>query len=309
MAEIFSYNNLLDKTNQKRGSYWTGKRADDLYALNQGYQNEITALNTTGQQQSQLDFYGDQRRKKIGNKAQLWAFNRYKGKNLKTTAENLNDPTKLWGVNNPDNASKWWNTSSSSTFKPTPKFNPVDVSKLSEADQLLFKAGTAPKGMKIVDGALVTKNADWSLSKGLGNFGNKLAGSQYSQAVTGLSGLATGVGVVGAATKYLADDKDPTTYTGNEAAGDAMSWGSTAFQVAMMIPGAGPILAIPAAITAALISTSAGKKSATKAKERKDALKKQYDDKMLAFQRGQRKMNTIQGTQPLSYNWWNTKYS
>jgi len=309
MAEIFSYNNLLDKTNQKRGTYWNGKRAGDLYALNQNYQNEITALNTTGQQQSQLNFYGDQRRKGIGNKAQLWAFNRYKGKNLKTTAENLNDPTKLWGVNNPDNASKWWNTSSSSTFKPTPKFNPVDVSTLSEADQLLFKAGTAPKGMKIVDGSLVTKNADWSLSKGLGNFGNKLAGSQYSQAVTGLSGLATGVGVVGAATKYLADDKDPTTYTGNEAAGDAMSWGSTAFQVSMMIPGAGPILAIPAAIAAALISTSAGKKSAAKAKTQKDKLKKQYDAKLLAFRTRQRKANTVQGTQPLSYNWWNTKYS
>tara|TARA_R110001606_G_scaffold193963_1_gene341683 strand:+ start:6737 stop:7666 length:930 start_codon:yes stop_codon:yes gene_type:complete len=309
MADIFSYNNLLDKTNQKRGTYWNGKRAGDLYALNTGYQSDIAALNTTGQQQSQLDFYGDQKRKGIGNKAQLYTFNQYKGNNLKTTAQNLNDPTRMWGSNDPANAGKWWNTSSASTFQATPKFTAVDMTKLSKADQLLFNAGTAPKGMKIVDGALVTKNAEWSVGKGLQNFGNKVAGSQYASTVSSLSGVATGVGVLGAATKYLADDKDPTTYTGNEKAGDAMSWGSTAFQMAMLIPGAGPILAIPAAITAALISTSLGDKAAKKAKARKDQLKKQYDAKLLAFRKKSRKANTIQGTQPLSYNWWNTKYS
>ena len=310
MAEIFSYSNLMDKTNSQRNMWWN-MRLEKLAELNQLQNEELYALNTSMVKASQADLYKDQKTKQSQTTAQTYVLDKYKGSNLQESFENLANPKRLWGEDNPANRAKWWNTSANSTFQKTPRWVPATIDPSNPIQALKISQGIAPEGMKFAsDGVtLLQKNPNWNIGKGLSNFGNYLAGSKYATAVTGLSPMASGVGVVGAVTSHLADDKDPTTFTSNEAAGAAMSWGATAFQVAMMIPGAGPILAIPAAIAAGLIASKKGKKQAEEAKRAEDKRKKIWDEKILAFNRKQRKAITMQGNVPVQFNWWNTNYS
>ena len=150
-------------------------------------------------------------------------------------------------------------------------------------------------------------NPNFTGADKLANLNANLAASTVGKIGAGFAGAPTTIGgLVGTGIQMFGGDDDPTTHTGMEAAGEWLSWGSTAAKVASMV---NPILSIPAFLLAGFFGNKAAKKKAAEALEVQKEHERKYKEMVLEFRRGQRKFSEIGGTKPIEQNWWQSTYS
>lgn len=310
MADQFSYANLpgygaphsaapgeqnpyLTDLQRERMGYWSGERQANVMDLNTLWNEKFAHLQTLKSQDFQTSLEEQQAASAVGTTTQQGV----------KTAMGGDKKGSTWRKGT---EYQWWNPEGG-IYKSTPKYIPATIDASDPVTQLQISQGIAPKGTKFKDGKLVTKNPNWNLGKGIRNLSANMAASDLGKFGTWGAGTPTTItSLIGSGIKMFGDDRDPTTYTGWEATGDAMSWGSTAWKVAAMV---NPALAAPAAIVAALISTSKGRQKAQDALDIQAEHKAKWDESVKEFRQEQRDMSKVGGTKPINMNWWSTTYS
>jgi len=295
MAENFTYSNLpgyggnvlnpytaLDKS---RADYWSGEKQKNQLDLNSLYNDQFNLLSAEKNQllQNQLN------QEAVDTNMQNTVIGGIKGgmggstqgsiKNILGTAKGK---SSLW-----DNPTGWWKDGAPGTpgFEATPKL------------------------IKATDGTMI-QNPDYNLGSALAAGGNWAANTSLGKlGAWGAGAPSSIVGIGASLINKFGGDNDPTTHTGTEKLGTGLQWASTAWKVASMIPGYGTVAAPIAAVAAYFIGNSIAGGKADDAKAEQEKVKKEWDDKVLAFRRDMRKTNVIGGTKGADMNWWNTNMS
>ena len=249
MADIFSYSALpsygqnvyspenLTKLQKQRLGYWTGEKPKFEYELGKLYQDKFTNL----AQMKTVDFQNlaaaEQSRKNLLQHGKGNISASMGGMQKDSYWRNPSSASAKLSAKLQDRA--MYKDISQQTGLPITELKNVQglnvsTNKWIPVDEFIKSsdfAGTSTFTMN--EAGTKVLNPNFTGADKLANLNANLAASTVGKIGAGFAGAPTTIGgLVGTGIQMFGGDNDPTTHTGMEAAGEWLSWGSTAAKVA-----------------------------------------------------------------------------